>query len=435
MRPQIRFYLLFFAPFLFPLLILAQKNIDFSQGTQHNIDASSFYPQVVLRHTIGRFNKLPKNPVFSPSASGWDSDDVADPFVLVRADSILLFYDGSANGHYALGYAVRDDAGWNWEKRRQILKPDQTDWRQFHLIAPTLVPGKPNLLLYNGNQTDSELNYRMGLAQKSAQNGWQFAAQEPVFTPESDQWDFAGNAYQDVVYIADEKKYKMWYSGFYGPFAHIGLAYSENGYQWKKSSQQPVFKSAPGVIAPEVIYNGQTYTMYYTQLVLERGFATSIHKAQSIDGINWQDKTEVLKAETRWEGYRLMHPNISFFEEQVHLFYCAQKGSSWRIGEAIANATFKSSGFWESADLQRFEAITFIYEMPFQTTINIFFINRAGQKRKADFIAEAQTMRAGVFTTRIHTPEDFIATKIRLELSTEHQHKSPVIYQLTPHFK
>jgi len=101
---------------VFVTTLSAQQRIDFSaKETATNTDYTSFYPALMLKHEIGRFYKIPKNPTFSKSSSGWDDTDVADPFVEVKAESITLFYDGSSSVHYSLGYALRDASGWGWK--------------------------------------------------------------------------------------------------------------------------------------------------------------------------------------------------------------------------------------------------------------------------------------------------------------------------------
>jgi len=209
--------------------------------------------------------------------------------------------------------------------RTKIFSPDVQVWRSFHLIAPTIVPGT-DIMIYNGNKTDYELGYKSGMA-KREDGKWTFVSKDPLFKPIKNEWDFSGNAYQDVVYIPDEKIFKMWYTGFTGLYASIGLAESTDGIEWTKR-KKPVFQSEPGVTAPEVLYNGEKYIMYFVQLNIAKGFRTTIHSVESKDGIKWENKKEELKSEDRWEGKRLMRPNLSFFEEQIHLFYCAQNGRS-----------------------------------------------------------------------------------------------------------
>jgi hypothetical protein len=133
--------------FLLSLLLLSGMNelaaqtaslSLYSPQTAENVDYYSF-SALMLKHHIGTdFQKLPKNPIVSPSPSGWDSKDVADPFVLVMADSVLLFYDGDNNDQYKIGYAVQDELGWGWKKRNKILTGSGGEWDSFHQIAPVV---------------------------------------------------------------------------------------------------------------------------------------------------------------------------------------------------------------------------------------------------------------------------------------------------------
>ncbi len=386
----------------------------------------------MLKHSIGRFYKLPKNPVLSPRRSGWDNQDVADPFVLVTADSIFLFYDGSSKDHYSLGYAVRDIDGWGWVNRKHILQPDNQGWRSFHLIAPTIIPGKPDRIVYNGNSNDSELGYQTGLAQKKNNGHWVFSSPSPLFKIIPDHWDYAGNAYQDIIYFPKKKIYKMWYSGFFGPFASIGLAESKDGTKWTKLGEKAVFESSPGVIAPEVVFDGENYKMYFTQLNFNKGFYTEIKSADSKDGRNWNNKKTILKPEAKWEGKRLMRPNISFFEGQVHLFYCAQKNSKWQIGEATAEAFFQSSGSWHSNEIKnKYNRLIIKYEKPLQTNIKIDLVDKKnGNSQTIDIDLNKEELRTDVYQSFTLIDKSFTFFSIEVGLSTENELHSPVIYEI-----
>lgn len=423
-----RLFFCFLLAFLYgsPLLS-AQYTIDFSSCEKSDkMDFFSLYPFLILKHEIGQFYKLPKNPVLSPSKAAWDSEDVADPFVWVTTDSIYLFYDGSNDVKYSIGYAVRDKDGWGWIKRGQILKPDNVPWRLFHIIAPTLIPGT-DILIYSGNSRDSELGYRIGTAQKKS-DLWQFTGVEPVFSDNPKAWDFAGNAYQDVIYLPDEKKYKMWYSGFTGPLVSIGMAESADGINWHKTATDPVFKSIPGAIAPEVIFNGKEYTMFYTQLDLQNGRKTLINSARSADGMSWHSVKNILKPEGGWEGRSLMRPDISYFENQYHLYYCAQRGSNWQIGEATADAVFKASGEWISKPLTiNPSKITVDYEMPARTNLLITLLDASDRPlQEIDLSSGKQKIRNGVFRSVFSDMPVF--RKIRIKMTTGDPSKSPLIY-------
>lgn len=417
---------------LVALNLYAQKMNFFENSSVQNIDYNSFYPAILLKHQINTFHKLPKNPVFTISRSGWDSEDVADPYVLVTADSIYLFYDGSYNNHYSIGYAVRDHDGWNWINRKQILAPDKISWRSYHIVAPTLVPGK-QLLLYNGNEKDIETGYQIGLAQKRA--SWVYHSPKPVAKLNSASWDYSGNVYQDVVYIPAEKKYKMWYSGFTGPFAQIGLMESRDGIKWNKTNSKPVFQLSPGAISPEVIYNGENYTLYFTHLDLNKGIGTKIESVTSNDGITWDEPKIILRAEDSWEGKKLMRPNLSFFEGQIHLYYCAQRGGEWNIGEALAEVSFVNSGSWISKSVKKkVKRIIVKYEQPFQTNVSVKLLKESQNTPiELNLLENRKEIRLNAYQSILNT--DIIPPfNIEIELQTENENTSPMIYVLMLEF-
>lgn len=383
---------------------------------------------MLLKYKINSFQKLPKNPVFTVSRSGWDSEDVADPFVYVTADSVYLYYDGSINGHYSIGYAVRDKEGWFWEKRKQILKPDNINWRSYHLIAPAIIPVK-QLLLYSGNENDTELGYKIGLAAKSPQ--WTFYSSKPIAELNSDSWDFSGNVYQDVIFLPDKKIYKMWYSGFTGPFAQIGVMESRDGINWEKRKEKSVFQSVPGVTSPEVIYNGEIFTLYFTQLDLNHGFGTKIESVESDDGLSWRNRTIILTAQDYWEGQRLMRPNLSFFEGQIHLYYCAQHNSEWNIGEAIAKVVYKNKGDWLSNTInKKITRIVIKYELPRQTNISMYLIRNQQKPVQFNLMKNRKEIRPNVFCSVIDTTIN-PPFKTKIQLKTENQNTSPAVYELS----
>ena len=125
---------------------------------------------------MGEFFKLPKNPVFS-GGSGWDRQDVADPFIRVTADSVIMWYDGSRGGSYSIGRALLDESGWNWQRLDRPLSPGK-GWYTYHVIAPVLLPGNPQVMIFCGNRSDSELGYQTGLKYKRRLR--RFRTQHPI---------------------------------------------------------------------------------------------------------------------------------------------------------------------------------------------------------------------------------------------------------------
>lgn len=443
--PSHRLWRFFFFLLVIPFVYAAGAQTDSTSPFTHpipihsseyaqNVDYHSFYPLLMLKHRIGEFSKLPKNPVLSRSQAGWDRKDVSDPFVLVSADSIYLFYGGSGGGRYSLGYAVRDPEGWFWMKRSKILPQPNGEWDSYHQIDPHVVRvGDEWRLYYSGNSSDSELGYQIGAAIKNSDGKWVYPQKSPVMPVDSTAWDFAGSIYADVHYFSESGNYKMWYTGFQGPLSAIGLAESKDGYRWQKIGDAPVFNLFPGVIAPAVIFNGEKYVMYFARLTLASGFNTKISRAESEDGIHWDNVQDVLHPTERWEGSRLMSPNLSFFEQRVHLFYCAQKGGNWQIGAAVADAVFQPKGIWRSAVIkQKVRRLEIKFEQPEGTSIKLSIIELASGKRiPFSILDEARLLRKNVYASRLSGLEVRGGWQIEVELETTSENHSPVIYEIS----
>jgi predicted GH43/DUF377 family glycosyl hydrolase len=420
-------------------IVLANENekriVFHSADHSKNVDYHSFAPLMMLKHEIGNFRKLPKNPVLEPSNFGWDKKDVSDPFVMVTPDSIYIYYDGSNNNGYKIGYAVLDPTGWNWQKRKKILPDGNNGWDSHHQINPIpLIYKNQFRIYYSGNDSDSEFGYQIGMVIKEDNSQWKYPSSLPVFGIDSTRWDFSGIIYSDIHYFPEHDIFKMWYTGFQGPLSAIGLAESEDGIYWKRVGDEPVFNIFPGVIAPEVIFNGEKYFMYFTQLVYDDGLKTIISRTESEDGIHWEGVEPILKPELRWERSKLMKPNLSYFDGRVHLYYCAQKGSTWRIGASTADAHFIPEGNWRSRRINSMaESISIIFEKPEGTEISISLIDSESLKTyKLSMSGSSRELRRGVLEKKILFPDSlkFHHWQIELGLRSTVENRSPLIYEL-----
>ena len=408
-----------------------------SPALSENIDYHSFSPSLMLKHRIGnRFTKLPKNPVLTPTRGDWDRLDVADPFVLVTADSIMLFYAGDNNDQYRIGYAVQDKGGWFWIKRGKFFSSGGNGWDIYHQIAPIVFFHNGFWqLYYNGNDSDEQTSFKWGYAEKVGSDRWYYPRKSPVIEIDTTAWDFTGNVYGDIIYSFEEKKYRMWYTGFQGPLASIGMAESDDGIRWNKVGNQPVLAKLPGVISPEVIYNGEMYRMFFVQLQLEgKRKVTQIASAESKNGIQWANFQEIISPTDKWEKQQLMRPNISYFEGRVYLYYCAGAGD-WQIGAAYTKAEFKRKGRWISKPIRhQREKLQIKYEAPAQTSLAINFIDPMTEMTYMVYLEDnRRELRQNIFQSAVEIPDDLRSGnwQVELILKTKNVNLTPVVYEIT----
>lgn len=397
------------------------------------VDYTSFYPSLLLEHTIpNAFRKLPKNPVLGPDPGGWDSRDVSDPYVLVTADSVFLFYDGNDDDRYRIGSAVRDSLGWGWERRGPLFRVGPGRWDSYHQVAPVVIPiGDAWRVYYGGHVEDSELGYQWGMAEGRGAR-WRIAP-EPVLALDTTAWDFAGLVYGDIVYLPDAGRYRLYYTGFQGPLASIGMAESTDGITWERRSQ-PVLMQVPGVIAPDVLFNGREFTMYYVRLVLgQRGRRTEIMRARSVDGVRWEAPEPVLSPDAKWERRQLMRPNLVYLEGRMMLYYTAG-GGRWRIGAAYAEPAFVSRGTWTSTTMPAGgTALTVAAEVPVGTELDLAVEVGEGRRIPLEWDASGgRRLRPGVTEWRIALPQAVRSSgwRVVVAMTSGDGRRSPVVYRM-----
>lgn len=412
--------------------ICADKAIVFLQNEScSNIDAHSFYPQMLLKHSFTKFYRLPKNPILKPSRNQWDSRDVADPFIVINDSNIFMFYDGDNDDHYHIGYARLSDDFWFWEKQGEILRPVYAGWESYHVIDPVVSLLSDNWYMwYSGHHADLPFGYSLGLAKSKNGQNWTRVQKQPVLKSSPDLWDFNGVAYADILFDNIENKFKMWYSGFFGPFASIGYAESDDGIDWRKQVEQPVYSSAPGIIAPDVIFNGEKYLMWYAQLNIENGIKTHIAMAESKNGTEWNFVKNVLSAQDRWEGSRLMSPAIAFVNQKIRLYYCAQSRAQWSIGEAFAEPVFETEGRWMSEVIPgTYKNLVMVYEQPLNTEISIL-ANTGKGFQKLEIIESKKLPYNRKKSKFLLADINSQNIQININLKSTNLNNSPVIYSL-----
>jgi predicted GH43/DUF377 family glycosyl hydrolase len=216
--------------------------------------------------------------------SGWE-DDINRPVVLKNGDHYQMWYTGQAKGKSWIGYAT---------------SPDGKTWKR---MSP-----KPVL---------------------SAEQPWEKVA---VMCP-------------DVLYDAETKFYRMWYSGGeqYEPNA-IGYATSPDGLKWARHKDNPIFRPEPKnvwekdrVTACHVVRHGGWYLMFYI------GFKDEHHAqigvARSKDGITaWQRHPAnpiIRPGKGQWDEDAVYKPYAIYDGKQWLLWYNGRRGGVEQIGVAI----------------------------------------------------------------------------------------------------
>ena len=140
----------------------------------------------------------------------------------------------------------------------------------------------------------------------------------PLFSgTDADTWDRKIRERGYILY--EDGKYKMWYSGYKGGEndpKFLGYATSDDGIQWERYSDQPIF-SEKWTEDMFVIKNEGTYYMF------AEGAKDIAHLLTSADGINWDEQGDLIMLKTN--GDTISYPYgtpVAWIEDgKWYLFY------------------------------------------------------------------------------------------------------------------
>jgi hypothetical protein len=219
------------------------------------------------------------DPVLNPGQLGeWDDASVATPSVLLLDTTYHLWYAGSQDptlyGLISIGHAISTN-GSNWEKdtlNNPVLSPGSPgSWDDVLVFGPcVLFDGSIYHMWYNAwNGSQNEL-MRIGHATKPHPDSiWTKDTNKPVLSYEVGEWDYPRVDAPWVIY--DGNTYHMWYSGGDIFAWRIGHAASPDGSVWTKYPEDPVLNWGSagswddGLVGfCSVILEDSTYKMWYT---------------------------------------------------------------------------------------------------------------------------------------------------------------------------
>jgi predicted GH43/DUF377 family glycosyl hydrolase len=213
------------------------------------------------------WRKHAANPVLSRGPAGsWDAFEVATPRVLVLGlNSYAMWYTGRDGRRSQIGIATSTD-GVTWTKYagNPILGPGTTGtWEGLDVEDPcVLYDGGVYMMYYTGWGPASN---GIGLAFSDDGFNWVRSPANPVLTPSP-----AGTSWDDKdVYTpwvrVEGRDYEMWYGATDTIYRAIGHATSLDGITWTKLLR-PVLDPQPleaVTYAPCVLKTSSQYQMWY----------------------------------------------------------------------------------------------------------------------------------------------------------------------------
>jgi len=236
------------------------------------------------------FEKFSGNPILMPSASGFDSYQITQTFIIETGSQWVMYYcgredPGSGPGQ-AIGRATSDNLTGPWERLTDPVMTvgDPGEWDEGFIAPNGIFPlDTGGYIMFYSASTDFFTGYwEIGMA--TSQDGiiWTkyndpttilppYVESDPVLkvgvTGEWDEW----HAWECTV-IFKHGYYEMYYSGG-GPTTNgIGYAWSYDGITWEKWPENPIYSTQDDpygvsiggqVEVPSILIYNETVLMYY----------------------------------------------------------------------------------------------------------------------------------------------------------------------------
>ncbi|MCP4545971.1 MAG: family 43 glycosylhydrolase [bacterium] len=243
----------------------------------------------------GQWGKSAFNPVLQAGPSGAFDELHADAGkVLKWGDTYYLFYQGvDSNHNYRIGLATSTDLV-NWTKYGVILDLGSSGaWDEQMVYDPRPIRVEDRWIMFYGGV--SGLEWKIGIAESDDLFNWVKHTSNPVLEGTAGEFDAVGILNPSVVY---QSAFKMWYVGRDSQGdKSIGLAISENGITWQKYAGNPVLV---GGQSPEwdTSYIWAPYVVadqYGYRMWYDGADEDNVRRiglATSTDGITWQKHSD-----------------------------------------------------------------------------------------------------------------------------------------------
>jgi len=221
-----------------------------------------------------------KTPVMKPGGPGeWDSSLVALGSVLWNGTMFLMWYAGSNPTTYqngAIGLAMsRNGTTWIKYTRNPVLTPSVSGYDSNYMAGPYVIALNLTYnMWYTGrNVVSSSTNPGSKILYATSFDGINWTKwPKPVLSPETNltAWD-SGGVYAPSV-IFDGKNFGLWYSALNQSLVapSIGFASSPDGATWSRASSNPILTAGPpgswdaaGVEQSSPVQVGGSYLLYY----------------------------------------------------------------------------------------------------------------------------------------------------------------------------
>jgi len=344
------------------------------------------------------------NPILVPGEPGTWNDVSEYPFCVLFHDGTYRLWIGGYDGiTVSFGYfSSADGIDWTPYEANPVLRAGTGgSWDDNRLINPYVIVNKNAYQMWYSASDGN--NYRIGYATSPDGVSWTKYEGNPVMDlgPEG-SWD--DSEVTDPCVYFDGAVYHMWYAGANGSTTRIGYASSADGISWTKYEGNPVLDKGPvpdwdyrHVYAPDVLFDGMTYHMWYTGTVESSGWYHRTGYATSNDGRSWKkhgDNPVLMPSDGSWDSQWVGYVKVLWdgFDGLFKMWYGG--GTDSEVAK-IGYATAPLMVALEEIDSQEypvhfvlkqnypnpFNPVTSInYELPISSYVNVSVYDLLGQK-------------------------------------------------------
>lgn len=216
-------------------------------------------------------------------------------------------------------------------------------WDSNNVIVGSLIEINGTFhLWYYGSANN--FNFAIGHATSTDGLSWTRDPANPILSPgPAGSWEERGVAAPEVIYEGGQ--FKMWYSGNDNSNApgSIGYATSPDGTLWTKYAGNPVITKGAGawdsvnIVNGGVVHDASGYRLWYSGssdgLVYRAGLASSS------DGIVWTKYAGNPVMDVTpgaWDDFRVHPTNVLATPAGLVMFYVGSDGATQRIGAAFS---------------------------------------------------------------------------------------------------
>lgn len=222
---------------------------------------------------------------------------------------------------------------WTDSPYNPIISPSFSNFDYLGVWQPSIMKEEGSFKMWYTGLVNGGVSY---IHYATSSDGIDWVKNEsPVLMPTAGSWDEAHVSVGQVIKV--DGVYKMYYIGWESQYSYwsIGLATSVDGINWEKRSE-PVLTGEgwdSQISATAIVKKGNTFYMFYegrTSVYYSRvGLATST------DGINWvKHDGPVLGADAEWEGAGINFPAVILEDGIFTMVYSSSDPTGLGFGMA-----------------------------------------------------------------------------------------------------